>query len=309
MPAIKDMVVKNMCKVTVFLTLFILFLSTFVQISDQQNQIQQNARKLFSQVDQILDENSKELEQLQQEYAASCLNNARTAAYILEHNPEAKDDSEELQKIAANIEVDEIHIFDANGVIVAGTHPEYFGYSFDSGKQLKFFKPLLTDKYMEMVQDIMPNTTKGNLVQYSALWSENKEFIIQIGMYPDKVLQVTEKNKLSHIFSLFRTEAGYCLYAVNPDTEKVVEATNASDVDQNISSIGFQMEQLTSGDTFYAKVDQNRSYCFSKRIGENYIVWTMPVSDFYQTIFTNDLLLLAGLILISAFLIYTVTKS
>lgn len=63
MPAIKDMVVKNMCKVTVFLTLFILFLSTFVQISEQRNQIQQNARKLFSQVDQILEHNpeAKEL--------------------------------------------------------------------------------------------------------------------------------------------------------------------------------------------------------------------------------------------------------
>lgn len=46
--------------------------------------------QIFSQAEQILEANSKELEQVQTRYATICLNDARTAAYILEYNPAAK---------------------------------------------------------------------------------------------------------------------------------------------------------------------------------------------------------------------------
>ena len=308
MPAIKSIVVKNMSKIALLMMVVILFLLAFIQISDIQQNIHQDAHQAFYQVEQLLDENSRQLEQIQEEYTASCLNNARTAAYILAYNPKAKDDSDELKKIAADMEVDEINIFDSNGVIVAGTHPEYFGYSFDSGKQMRFFKPLLTDKFMEIVQNIMPNTVEGKLVQYSALWSEDGEFIIEIGMYPASVLQVTEKNDLSYIFSLLETGDSCSLYAVDPDTQKVVGATDISNVNKHISEIGFQTKQLGSGDAFYAKTNQTGSYCLSKRIGENDIIWTIPVSDFYKMICIHGLLPLIGLILLSVFLVCAVLR-
>ncbi|MCI8783516.1 MAG: response regulator [Dorea sp.] len=298
-----------MKKITLLMVGIILFISTVIQIFSMHQVGRQNAQQIFEQVGQILEENSRELDLVKEEYNAMCLNDARMVAYILEHNPEARDDVEELRKIAADVEVDEIHIFDTDGVIIGGTHPEYLGYSFDSGEQIGFFKPLLTDKSLELVQETTPNTAEGKLVQYSALWNEDGSFIVQVGMKPSNVLRATKKNELSYIFSLLRTGVGYQLYAIDPDTEKVVGATVVSDVGKDVAEIGIKPEEMESERGFHAKTSQSLQYCLSKKIGENYIVWASPVSGFFQSILVNELLLLAGLVLISLILVYAVTDT
>ncbi len=307
MQTIKGIVSRNMQKITLIMVLLILLLATAIQVFTIRRTGQENAHQIFNQVEQILEENSHELERVQAEYAAMCLNDARTAAYILEYNPGARDDVGELKKIAANLEVDEIHIFDAKGVIVAGTHPEYFGFSFDSGEQMSFFKPLLSDQSLELVQDITPNTAENKLVQYSALWNEDRTFIVEIGMYPDTVLRATEKNELSYIFSLLRTGVGYSLYAIDPDTGTVMGSTVLADTGRDASEVGFRMDQLGGGREFLARAGGHLSYCLSQEIGGNYVIWTSPLSGLSQSILITVLILLAGLLLIAAILVHAVT--
>lgn len=174
---------------------------------------------------------------------------------------------------------------------------------------MNFFKPLLTDPSLELVQDITPNTAEGKLVQYSALWSEDRTFIVQIGMYPSTVLRATQKNELSYIFSLLRTGVGYSLYAVNPDTKKVVGSTVISDVDKNIAEVGFHSKYLESGRTFHARIDNTLSYCMTKQIGDNFIIWTTPMAGILNSVCTNVLFLIAGLILISVILVHAVSNT
>ncbi len=307
MQTIKSIVVKNMRAITLVMVVIILLLSTVIQTFGIHQTNQENAMRIFSQVEQILEENARELEQVRAEYNAQCLRDARTLAYILEYNPAARDDIAELKRIADGMGVDEIHIFDKNGVIVAGTHPEYYGYSVHSGEQIGFFKPLLTDRSLELVQDITPNTAEGKLVQYSALWSQSGDFILQIGMAPANVLRATEKNELSYIFSLLRTGVGYNLYAVDPDTQTVEGATAVSGVGKGISEVGFQMEQLESSKAFRTAADGVWCYCFSRRIGGSYIVFAVPVRGLYKAVFGSEFLLLAGLLLIAVILVYAVT--
>ncbi len=57
---------------------------------------------------------------------------------------------------------------------------------------------------------------------------------------------------------------------------------------------------------FFTRTDQAFSYCMSRKIGENYVVWTTPVSGFLESIFISELWMLSGLILIFAFLVYAV---
>lgn len=309
MLTIKSIFVKNMQKIALIMAVILLFFSTTIQIFSTQRMSRQNALQIFGQVEQILDENSEELERVQRQYETMCLNDARTVAYILKYNPAARESVEELKKIAANIEVDEIHIFDANGILVAGTNPEYFGYSFDSGKQIAFFKPLLADRSLELIQEIEPNTAEGKLVQYSALWNEDETFIVQIGMHPDTVLRATKKNELSSIFALLGTGVEYNLYAINPETEKVVGASIVSDIDKDLSELGFQRKTLESDNAFYAVINHTFSYCLSQEIGENRIVWTMPVSHLFSSIFINEILQFIGLILIAEILVWAVTNN
>ena len=94
-------------------------------------------------------------------------------AYIIQEKPSILEDIEELKQIAAMVEVDEIHFFDKSGRIYAGTHPEYYDYTFDSGEQIGFFKPMLKDYSLKLVQKITPNTAEGKMMQYSAVWRKS----------------------------------------------------------------------------------------------------------------------------------------
>ena len=66
-----------------------------------------------------------------------------------------------LSRIAELMRIDEIHVFDESGTIFSGTVPRYYGYSFDSGEQMAYFKPMLDDKTLSMCQDVTPNTAES----------------------------------------------------------------------------------------------------------------------------------------------------
>ena len=97
---------------------------------------------------------------------------AKAVSYIIDAKSEVEYDVDELQKIAALISVDEIHLFDTKGYIYSGSVPKYFGYSFDSGEQMAYFKPMLKDKKLTMCQDVTPNTSEAKEMMYAITWNE-----------------------------------------------------------------------------------------------------------------------------------------
>ena len=169
MRTLKKSIWSYMYKVTFALVSVILISITALNIANEQSRAQGTADKIFEQMDKMLEENQKELTRLRQEYAAKCLHNTEAIAYILEKNTGARNDLYELRKIAEFMEVDEIHIIDAAGEIVSGTHPQYYGYSFDSGKQMNYFKPMLKNKSQTMCQDVTPNTAEGKKMPADAV--------------------------------------------------------------------------------------------------------------------------------------------
>ena len=107
-----------------------------------------------------------------------------------------------MQKIARLLQVDEFHLFDTQGNLYAGSEPKYFGLNFSSGRQMQFFLPMLKDYHLQMCQDITPNTAEGKLMQYAAVWREDRKGIIQVGLEPTTVLDSMKRTELSYIFSL-----------------------------------------------------------------------------------------------------------
>ena len=108
---------------------------------------------------------------------------AKAVAYIINANPDAENNVDELKKIANLMSVDEIHLFDTTGKIYSGTIPEYYGYNFDSGDQMEYFKPMLEDKTLTMCQDVTPNTSEGKKMMYAITWDETGTRMVQVGIY------------------------------------------------------------------------------------------------------------------------------
>ncbi len=306
---LKNIISRYMRSATLFLVIVLLTLIIYIQIVNEQGQAYETATQTFFQIEQVLEKNQEELTETRENYRQTCLHNAEAIANMIENTPSVLTNVAALKEIAVLMEVDEIHIFDTSGRIYAGTHPEYYDFTFDSGDQMRFFKPMLTDKSLRLVQDITPNTAEAKLMQYSALWSKNGAFIVQVGMEPVNVLKATEKNELSYIFSLFRVNQDANYYAVRKYSGTIVGSTDLSCVGKDLSDIGLGLSEVAAHEKgFHANVNGERSYCVFMEIGENYIGRILSCQDLYRRIPSTTTALAACLIIIAMILSCVATR-
>ncbi len=279
----------------------------FIEAANEKKLAHENAIRTFSQMEQVLEENQKELDEVMEEYKQTCLHNAEAIARIIEGDYDILDNPEEMKEIAVSVEVDEIHIFDKTGCIFAGTNPEYYGYTFDSGEQIMFFKPLLEDKTLKLVQDITPNTAEGKQMQYAALWSDDGEFIVQVGMNPENVMKVTQKNELSYIFSLFRVNPEVYYYAIDAETGEIVGSSDLDSIGKDSAEIGLDLDDMTGDEIdFNAKINGKDAFGVLKKIGSNYIVRVILKSALYRRLPGTMLIFFLCLTAIALLLAYMV---
>lgn len=299
MQSLKELIQKESKKITLLIIFFLMIIVTFFNCITAKKEANYTAQTTFYHIEQILNENQKDLNKQKKEYRQTCIDNAQAVAYSLQENPDALYNIDELKKIAQYVEVDEIHIFNKQGVIISGTHPEYYGYSFDSGKQLSFFKPLLSNQNLQLTQKIMENTASHIKMQYSALWSENKEFIVQVGMNHENASKATKKNQLSYLFKLFRVNNEAQYYAINSKNHKIVGTTHhhIGDIASSIGLKDTQIKEVKNG--FFTEIDGQLSYCVSKKIKNNYIYCIIPVRVLFKEVPKNCLEMIVCLIIIS----------
>lgn len=286
MRTLKNLIIRYMCRIMCVLAILILFMLVYIQVVTEQRGAREDAQRIFAQIESILEENQKEIAEIQAEYRQTCLKNAELAALVIEERPELLADVEGLREIAALVEVDEIHVFDTAGRIFTGTHPQYYDYTFDSGEQMRFFAPMLMDRSLKLVQEITPNTAEGKPMQYSAVWSRNGEFIVQVGMEPINVTKVTQKNEISHVFSLLGVDSEVDYYAVDAVSGEIVGSTALEKIGAKASEIGLDFADIRAEDTweFHAKINGELAFCVFQRIGENDIGRVVGVRNLYRRI-------------------------
>lgn len=308
MKPLKKIIGRYMNLVTLILITVLTIIIVSFQVADAHRQAYKDAVTTLQQIEQVLEQNTAELAEISAAYQQTCLYNAEAIAYMIQDNPTVLDSVDELRRIAVLMEVDEIHIFDKTGLLYAGTHPEYFGYTFDSGEQMMFFKPMLTDPSLKLVQDITPNVAEAKLMQYSALWSPDRNFIVQVGMEPVNILKVTQKNELSYIFSLFRVNPEADYYAIDPASGEIVGSTDLDYVHKNIDSIGLRLDDIASHPKgFHAFVNGQDAFCVFRFIDSNYVGRILTNRVLYDWIILNTLILLLCLVMIAVVLMRAVT--
>lgn len=91
-----------------------------------------SANEMFRQVGLLIETNEKDMEEVKNDFSERCIRAADMAAYFVRYNPEVKDSLERTRELAKKLDVDELHYFSREGKICGGTHPEYYGLSFDS---------------------------------------------------------------------------------------------------------------------------------------------------------------------------------
>ena len=169
-------------------------------------------------IGQILNQNEKETQKAKESLMEQCFMSAEAISYMIQGKPDIVGNQQEIQRIAGMLQVDEVHLFDTEGNLYAGSEPRYYGLNFNSGEQMRFFLPMLKDYDLRLCQEITPNTAEQKLMQYAAVWSRDHKGIVQVGLEPTTVLEAMKKTELSYIFSLVTSEKDETIYAIDPDS-------------------------------------------------------------------------------------------
>lgn len=268
------------------------------------------SKVLLDRVFTVLDKNDQSEEELIESLKDDYIVRAKAVSYIVDAKPQVENDVEELQKIAKLMSVDEIHLFDETGCITSGSVPKYFGYSFDSGTQMSYFKPMLTDKSLTMCQDVTPNTSEGKAMMYSITWNEAGTMMVQVGLKSQRLLDELKQNEISTVVSDMPVYKGMELYVADADTELVKGATDCDKIGKTFHDLGFPTDIKESDKPTVRQISVNDSGCRCIiRRGDKYIVAVTIDKSFYMTNSVVALLVVGiYLILASCCIMYMFSK-
>lgn len=203
--------------------------SLFFQMLNNRHSAWIASEMILQQLEDVIEENKESyqtlLETLKEDYTLR----AEIVANLLEMEGRLYQTTEEYRKIAKQLRVDEIHIINTGGCIVAGTNPEYFGYSFSSGEQMGYFKPMLADKKLSMCQDMVPNTAEGKMMMYAIVWNSSGTAMIQIGITPSRLLAKMNSASVENLVRQMPITSGMNIFLLNATTGKML-ATTRQDV-------------------------------------------------------------------------------
>lgn len=226
----------------VFLILFINFLFNLHMVESQQFET------FSTKIDQIihtLENNRTELQLLNDSLDESYLTKARAAAYVLDRQPEVVLDVSEMQYLADLLTVDEVHVIDENGIIIAASVSKYVGFDMSVHPQTRAFLSILKsdDKNAYLIQDTQPNAAENKIMKYVGVARQSAKGIVQVGLRPTRQLEAQSRNTYAYIFSKFPTDKGEELFVVNSSTGSVLG--HSAGMDQDFHAPCYQLEHLS----------------------------------------------------------------
>lgn len=300
-------VLPRLAVIMVFLFLIVILpINLWLQIYIQHHNQQENANELFGQLEQLIQTNERELETKRREFKERCIRSADAVAFAVIHDKDIMTDITETKELAEKLEVDEIYYFTPEGQIFSGTHPKYYGYTFDSGEQMSFFKPMLQDKSLKLCQDIMPNTAEGKSMQYAAVWLEDGSGIVQIGMEPRRLQQEMEEKSLANVLAGFHFEMNGYLHIVDRNTQKIIASTEERMIDRDVSRETQENPTGKEMNMFHQNFDGKR-YCVYAKYYEDYaFVRTYVSTEPVQEILQSSLMMIAYIVICSLGIIWVI---
>ena len=237
-----------------------LILETCILRYVNEKNAQTTSNVLLDRVIAVLDKNESSEERFVKSLKDDYIVRAKAISYIVDAKPEVEYDIDELQKIASLMSVDEIHLIDETGTIYSGSIPKYFGYSFDSGEQMAFFKQMLNNNDLTLCQDVTPNTAEAKEMMYAITWNESKTHMVQVGITPKRLLKELKQNQISNVVADMPVYKGMEIYVVNSKTKIIEGATDKNKIGKKI---------LTSNKNYQYVTRKHGNYNVSVSISES----------------------------------------
>lgn len=274
---------KNLIGLAVVVIVIALLLETGILNYVNERNASMTSQVLLDRVVSIIDKNETSEAQLIDSLKDDYIVRAKAVSYIIDAKPEVEYDVDELQKIAKLISVDEIHIFNEKGVIYSGSIPKYYGYSFDSGEQISYFKDMLKDKNLSMCQDVTPNTSEAKEMMYAITWNESKSKMIQVGISPKRLLKELKQNEISKVVANMPVYDGMELIVADRASNEIEGATDSEKLGMTMQEIGIKIPELSDTPLdMYATINGKSERCMLRQHGSFIVAVTMENTFYHE---------------------------
>ncbi|WP_199519829.1 GGDEF domain-containing protein [Eubacterium sp. AF22-8LB] len=269
-----------------------LILETCILRYVNEKNAQTTSNVLLDRVIAVIDKNESNEKQFVKSLKDDYIVRAKAISYIVDAKPEVEYDIDELQKIASLMSVDEIHLIDDTGTIYSGSIPKYFGYSFDSGEQMAFFKQMLNNYDLTLCQDVTPNTAEAKEMMYAITWNESKTHMVQVGITPKRLLKELKQNQISNVVADMPVYKGMEIYVVNSKTKVIEGATDKNKIGKKILTTNKQYNYVTRKHGNY-----NVSVCMSESMNSQSNIVAILIVGIYLTLASCLLVLMLSQVL------------
>lgn len=267
----------------------------------------------IEQVIHTLENNQTELLLMNESLDEDYLTRARAAAYVLDNQQDMAMDVEQLQYLAALLNVDELHVIDENGIIAAGSVSEYVGIDMDDHEQTRAFLAILESEEEDafLIQDAMPNAAEGKIMKYVGVARRSCKGIVQVGFAPIRQLEAESRNTYGYIFSRFPTDTGEELFVI--DRENGAILGHSDGMGGAFEAECYQLDQLLNGENgLYRQGESGEAmYVVSRPYGSVLICAAQPGSVLWQKLAKNTLSTFLYLLFVEfavIFLLYYLVK-
>lgn len=133
MPKLKNRIIRYLIVISSILSALLLVTALLMNIAAEHWNVREEASVFFRQIERVLVNNRQELTQARDDFYTECIKKAHAAAYIIQKDPAQLESLTDIQHLADLLDVEEVNIFNAQGVITAGNVPAYYGASMTDG--------------------------------------------------------------------------------------------------------------------------------------------------------------------------------
>lgn len=286
------------------------FLCTIIAIFTLQTFVNQRNNSVSSQekleaVKEKLESNEESIQRLKENLSADNLAKARAFADMLAMDRSINGNANRLNEIKDRLEVNELHIIDANGIITSSTIEAYIGFDMKSGEQSNAFMVIVQDPSIEIAQEPQRNVAEGIVMQYIGVARKDASGLVQVGVRPEVLENTLAGTEIDVVLSSIEYgNTGY-VYAIDQENGTLLAHPNKNLIGTSAADAGFPKTFTGQGK---ATVNGTRGYYQAEEYDGKIIGTFMPSSEYYKERLNQTIVVAISMLIIFGVLLLTINQ-
>ncbi len=215
---------------------------------------------------------TEEVQSVKNDLNKGFIEKARAVSFVIQQNPAILTNMAQLSQLAKELDVEEIHITDKDGVLLWGTVEGFFGFDFKTTDQTKPFMQIIEDPAFELAQDPSERGTDKVLFQYIGVARKDEPGIVQVGVRPERLAEALKKADVTAISqAVVFGKSGY-VFIVDKASGGILSHKDTGVVGKSISDIGLGQSFAGATEGSFKSVVDGKERFFSYITSGTYII-------------------------------------